>query len=182
MRIAGRGGAGACHAAVFALLAVLIYLLVSGGEPDGGGSTVGGEAGVAINGSAQARVVRVVDGDTVEVSIGGDEEDVRYIGIDTPETVKPGEPVQCYGPQASAANHELVDDRAVRLDFDRELRDVYGRLLAYVYVGDRLINEELLAGGYARTLEIKPNTAMAGRFAAVEERAGEAGKGLWGAC
>ncbi len=110
-------------------------------------------------------------------------EDVRYIGIDTPETVKPGEPVQCYGPQASEANHELVDGRTVRLDFDRELRDVYGRLLAYVYVGDRFINEELLAGGYARTLEIEPNTSMAEELADRRTSArARTEKGLWGAC
>ena len=83
-----------------------------GGEPEPAGHAV------------TARVVRVIDGDTIEVSIGGADEDVRYIGIDTPETVKPGTPVQCYGPQASAANHILVDGRTVRLVFDRERRDV----------------------------------------------------------
>ena len=65
----------------------------------------------------------------------------------------------------------------MRLEFDAELRDVYGRLLAYVFVGDRFVNEELVAGGYARTLEIEPNTARAGELAAVEERAGEEGAG-----
>ena len=178
--IPGRGGS----AGALALLAILIYLLVpagtSGDSPSGDDRP--NPAGVAASGSVQARVLRVVDGDTIEVSIGGDTEDVRYIGVDTPETVKPGEPVQCYGPEASEANHELVDGRTVRLDFDRELRDVYGRLLAYVYVGDRFVNEELLAGGYARTLEIEPNTSMADELADVEERAGEAGTGLWGAC
>ena len=67
-----------------------------------------------------ARVVRVIDGDTIEVSIFGRDEDVRYIGVDTPETVKPDTPVQCYGPRASAENHRLVDGRTVRLVFDRE--------------------------------------------------------------
>ena len=180
MSIPGRGGG----AGAVALLAVLLYLLVSGGGGEGSppGAPGGGGTGLHANGSVEARVVRVVDGDTVEVSIDGNEEDVRYIGIDTPETVKPGEPVQCYGPQASEANHELVDGRTVRLDFDRELRDVYGRLLAYVYVGDGFINEQLLAGGYARTLEIEPNTSMADELAAVERRAGEDGEGLWSAC
>ena len=100
----------------------------------GGGSGEGGEAGSTPAGHAvSAQVVRVIDGDTIEVSIGGQDEDVRYIGVDTPETVKPDTPVQCYGPQASAENHRLVDGRTVRLVFDRERRDVYGRLLAYVY-------------------------------------------------
>ena len=61
----------------------------------------------------------MIDGDTIEVSIAGQDEDVRYIGIDTPESVKPDTPVQCYGPQASAENHRLVDGRTVRLVFDR---------------------------------------------------------------
>ena len=67
--------------------------------------------------------------------------------------------------------------------FDRELRDVYGRLLAYVYARrDRFVNAELIRGGYARTLEIPPNTAEADRLATLEQEAGEAGIGLWGAC
>jgi len=164
----------------FALLAVLVYLLLAGGGDDRGG---GDEAvGVEPRGEVTAPVERVVDGDTIEVSIDGAEDDVRYIGIDTPETVKEGVPVQCFGPQASAANHDLVDGREVRLVFDRELRDDYGRLLAYVWVGGTFVNEELLSGGYARTLEIPPNTAHASRFEAVERRASAAGQGLWGAC
>jgi len=132
--------------------------------------------------SDTARVVRVVDGDTIEVALGGATDDVRYIGVDTPETVKPGEPVQCYGPEASAFNHRLVEGETVRLVFDHELRDVYGRLLAYVYVGDRFVNAALVRGGYARTLEIPPNTTRADRLAVLEQRAGRDGIGLWGAC
>lgn len=131
---------------------------------------------------AWAYVVRAVDGDTIEVRLDGHLEDVRYIGVDTPETVKPGEPVQCYGPEASEFNHELVDGETVRLVFDRELRDVYDRLLAYVYVGDRFVNAALVREGYARTLEIPPNTSRADQLATLEQRAGEHGLGLWGAC
>lgn len=163
-----------------ALLALLLYLLLAGGRDGerGGGST----PGIAPRSEVTAPVERVVDGDTIEVSIEGGEEDVRYIGVDTPETVKPGEPVQCFGPQASEANHDLVEGRTVRLSFDRELRDDYGRLLAYVRVGDTFVNERLLEGGYARTLAIPPNTAYASRFDAVERRASAAGEGLWGSC
>jgi micrococcal nuclease len=161
-----------------ALIVLLTYLLLAGGRDEHGGDAPGVEPGDEVS----APVERVVDGDTIEVSIGGEFEDVRYIGIDTPETVKPGEPVQCFGPQASDANHELVDGRTVRLVFDRELRDAYGRLLAYVYVGDTFVNEKLLAGGYARTLRFPPNTANASRFSAVERRASAADEGLWGAC
>jgi micrococcal nuclease len=141
--------------------------------------------GQAVN----ARVVRVIDGDTIEVSIDGTEEDVRYIGVDTPETVKPEAPVQCFGPQASAQNHRLVEGRTVRLVFDRERRDAYGRLLAYVYTrarGDagksRFVNAALVRDGYARTLTIAPNTAHASQLRRLEARAGRAGRGLWGAC
>lgn len=133
-------------------------------------------------GSAGAYVTRVVDGDTIEVRLGGEREDVRYIGVDTPETVEPGEPVRCYGPAASRFNHRLVEGRRVRLVFDRERRDDYGRLLAYVYLGDRLVNAELLRGGLARTLEIPPNDRFADRFRRLEMGAARAGRGLWGAC
>jgi micrococcal nuclease len=153
----------------------------------GCGSQDGDDA--ALGRSASARVVRVIDGDTIEVSIDGTDEDLRYIGVDTPETVKPGAPVQCYGPQASAENHRLVEGRTVRLVFDRERRDVYGRLLAYVYTrprGDsersRFVNAALVRDGYARTLTIAPNTAHASALRRLQARAGRAGRGLWGAC
>ncbi len=165
------------------LLAILLYLLLAGGSDEGGGprEATGGN-GIAARGSITARVVRVVDGDTIEVSIDGRGDDVRYIGVDTPETVKPGEPVECFGPEASEFNHELVEGRVVMLEFDRELRDVYDRLLAYVFVGDTFVNEELIRGGFARTLEIEPNTSRAGQLAEVEQQAGDDGRGLWGTC
>lgn len=169
-----RGGS----AGALALLALLIYLLAADGGDDDGSDAGEGTAREPLS----ARVVRVVDGDTIEVAIDGDTDDVRYIGVDTPETVKPGEPVQCFGPEASAFNHRLVEGETVRLEFDRELRDAYGRLLAYVYAGDTFVNAELVREGYARTLEIPPNTAEAERLAALEQRAGDAGIGLWGRC
>jgi micrococcal nuclease len=132
--------------------------------------------------SAAAYVTRAVDGDTIEVRLGDAEEDVRYIGVDTPETVKPDTPVECFGPQASAFNHRLVEGRRVRLVFDEERRDVYGRLLAYVYLGNRLISAELLRRGLARTLTIPPDDRFAGRFKRLEIAAARAGRGLWGAC
>ena len=132
--------------------------------------------------SAWAYVTRVVDGDTVEVRLDGTEEDVRYIGVDTPETVKPDNPVECFGPQASSFNHRLVERRRVRLVFGVERRDVYGRLLAYVYLGDRFVNAELVRRGLARTLTIPPNDRFAGRFKRLEIAAARAGLGLWGAC
>jgi len=132
--------------------------------------------------SVRAKVVRVVDGDTIVASVDGEDEYVRYIGVDTPETVKPDTPVQCFGPNASDENHRLVDGRTVRLVFDQEARDVYGRLLAYVYAGRRFVNAELVRGGYARTLEIAPNTSRAPELQRLASRAARAGRGLWGAC
>lgn len=139
--------------------------------------------------SVQARVVRVVDGDTIVASVEGDDQYVRYIGVDTPETVKPGTPVQCFGERASAENHRLVEGRTVRLVFDRERRDDYGRLLAYVYTragggsgGSRFVNATLVRGGYARTLTIAPNTAHTALLARLQRRAGGVGRGLWSAC
>ncbi|HET9593231.1 MAG TPA: thermonuclease family protein [Solirubrobacterales bacterium] len=132
--------------------------------------------------SAVAYVLRAVDGDTIEVRLGGDREDVRYIGIDTPETVKPDTPVQCFGPRAHRFNARLVTQRRVRLVFGVERRDVYGRLLAYVYLGDRFVNAELARRGLARTLTIPPNDRLAGRFKRLQTAAARAGRGLWGAC
>jgi micrococcal nuclease len=132
--------------------------------------------------TAEAQVTRVIDGDTIEVRISGGEDEVRYIGIDTPETVKPGTPIQCFGPQASAVNHRLVEGRRGRLVFDRERRDVYGRLLAYVYVDGRFVNAYLVRRGYARTLTIPPNVAHAALFDRLAGNAGREGRGLWGAC
>jgi micrococcal nuclease len=133
------------------------------------------------------RVVRAVDGDTLEVAIdGGPTETVRLIGVDTPETVKPDTPVQCFGPQASAFEHEHVEGRRVRLLTGVEPRDYYGRLLAYVWIGTRpdarFLEAELLRRGLARVLTFHPNDRFAHRFELIAQKASKAGKGLWNAC
>jgi micrococcal nuclease len=107
---------------------------------------------------------------------------VRLIGVDTPETVKPDTPVQCFGPRASAFAHRLLDGRTVRLEPGVEQRDVYGRLLAYVSLRGRSVNSMLLRRGLARTLTIPPNDRFAPRFRRIELEAARAGRGLWGAC
>jgi micrococcal nuclease len=132
--------------------------------------------------TVRAHVIRAVDGDTALVRLRGETEYVRYIGVDTPETVKPGTPVQCYGPRAHDYDQRVVGGRTVRLVFDREREDVYGRLLAYVYAGRRFVNAALVRDGYARTLTIPPNTAHAGLFARLAQRAARRGRGLWGRC
>jgi micrococcal nuclease len=138
--------------------------------------------GAAPPARATARVIRAVDGDTIEVRLGGRGEDVRYIGVDTPETVKPDTPVQCFGPRASSFNHRLVEGRSVRLAFGVERRDVYGRLLAYAYIGHRFLNAELVRRGLARTLTIPPNDRFSERFERLQLAAARTGRGLWGAC
>jgi micrococcal nuclease len=135
---------------------------------------------------AAGTVVRVVDGDTVIVrGPGGRTEDVRLIGIDTPETVDPRRPVGCYGPEASAYAKHLLTGRRVVLRYDRELRDRYGRFLAYLWLpgpGGAFVNARLVELGYARAYPFPPNTAHEALFAALERRAAIAGRGLWGAC
>jgi micrococcal nuclease len=154
-----------------ALLVFVVILLLQLGERDEEEPT-----------EVTATVTRVVDGDTVEAEIDGREEDVRYIGIDTPESVKPDAPVECYGPEAADFNRKLVEGEQVRLEFDQEQRDVYDRLLAYVYVDDTFVNAELLRRGFATTLTIPPNDRFAERFSELEQEAGAEGRGLWGAC
>ncbi len=131
-------------------------------------------------------VVRAIDGDTILVQgAGGRVEDIRLLGIDTPETVDPRKPVQCYGPEASTFTKHLVTGRTVTLRYDRELHDRYGRFLAYVWLtGKRplFVNAELVRRGFARTYPFPPNTAHADLFAALERSAAVAGRGLWHAC
>ncbi len=117
--------------------------------------------------SRTARVLRVVDGDTIVVrGASGAPERVRYIGMDTPESVKPGVPVQCYAERASVLNRRLVAGRTVRLVSDAEATDRYGRTLAYVYrqPDGLFVNAELVRRGYARTLEIPPDVRFCRAF------------------
>lgn len=129
-----------------------------------------------------AEVLRIVDGDTAVVAIDGRQERLRYIGIDTPESVQSGKPVECFGREASRRNAELVSGRMVRLEIGLEPRDRYGRLLAYVWIGDRLVNEEMLRDGYATSLTIPPNDRYAARFNRLQAQAERARKGLWRYC
>jgi micrococcal nuclease len=136
------------------------------------------------SGRLEGRVTKIVDGDTIHVQVGGRREKVRYIGVDTPETHKPGTPVQCYGRSASAFNARLVAERRVELRTDAETRDRYGRLLAYVYrrPDGMFVNAELVRRGFATILTIPPNVAHAQEFLRLQRAARQAGRGLWGAC
>jgi micrococcal nuclease len=132
---------------------------------------------LAIAGENVFKVKRVIDGDTIELENG---EKVRYIGIDTPETVHPSKPIQYYGKEASEANRSLVEGKEVRLEFDVQQRDKYGRLLAYVYVGDIFVNAWLVENGYAQILTIPPNVKYQDKFLELQRKAREEGRGLWG--
>jgi micrococcal nuclease len=127
-------------------------------------------------------VARVVDGDTVIVRERTGDVRVRLIGVDAPESVKPGTPVQCFAIAASTYTKTALTDTLVRLEYDVERYDRYGRTLAYVWVGRTLFNEELVADGYAVVATFPPDVRYVGRFLAAERDAREHGRGLWSAC
>lgn len=132
--------------------------------------------------SETATVTRVVDGDTLVVSIAGQEERVRLIGVDTPETVHPQKPVEYFGKEASAFTRQLVEGKTVRLEEDADTtdRDRYDRLLRYAYLPDgRLLNAEIIGQGYGHAYTRFPFTKME-EFRRLQREAREAGRGLWG--
>jgi micrococcal nuclease len=162
------------RAIVLALVSVAALAVAF--APSGGGGS--GE------GPLVARVLHVVDGDTIRVRLDGRSERVRYIGIDTPESKRPDTPVECFARPAAAENARLVARERVRLVFDVERRDRFGRLLAYVYRArdGAFVNAALVRSGFARTLTIPPNVRFAERFAALAADARRAGRGLWSVC
>jgi len=123
------------------------------------------------------QVMYVIDGDTIVVEGG---QQVRYIGIDTPEITR-GD-IQCYGEEATERNKELVAGKRVLLVPDITDRDKYDRLLRYVYVDETFVNRSLIESGHARTLYIEPDTRYYAFFADAQERAKTTGLGLWSAC
>lgn len=131
----------------------------------------------------QYRVVQVLDGDTIVVRrAGGRDQTIRLLGVDTPETHHPTEPVQCYGPEAAAHTASRLFGQLVRLEDDVERHDIYGRRLAYVYLHGENFERELLRNGYARLLVIEPNHAHARDMLDDELNARARGVGLWGVC
>ncbi len=128
-------------------------------------------------GSDQYIVTRVIDGDTIELRNG---EKVRYIGIDTPERHHPRKDVEYFAQEAYKANRQMVENKKVKLEFDVQQKDRYGRLLAYVYTEDGImINEWLVANGYARVATFPPNVRYVDRFLRLEQEAREQNIGLW---
>lgn len=123
------------------------------------------------------RVTEVIDGDTIEIE-GGVR--IRYIGIDTPETVHPEKLVEYFGKEATEKNRELVEGKRVYLEKDVQDKDKYGRLLRYVWVGDTMVNAELVRLGYAYSYTHPPNVKYQKLFLQLEKEAREARRGLWG--
>ncbi|MGM0873362.1 MAG: thermonuclease family protein [Bacillota bacterium] len=128
-----------------------------------------------------AEVTRVVDGDTVNVRLeDGKEETVRLLLVDTPETVHPTKPVQPFGPEASSFAKDLLNGKKVQLELDIGERDKYGRLLAYLYVDDRMVNKLLLEKGLARVAYVfEPNTKYVDDFYTIQKQAQQQGVGIW---
>jgi micrococcal nuclease len=131
---------------------------------------------------APVTVVRVVDGDTVEVRGPAGLERIRLLGVNTPETHHPDRPVECFGPEAEAFTRRALTGRRVRLEDDVEGHDRYGRRLAYVLLDGRRFNDRLLRRGYARLLIVPPNGSHRREMLAAEMEARRAGRGLWARC
>jgi micrococcal nuclease len=131
-----------------------------------------------------ATIVSVVDGDTIVLSVQNQTETVRLLGIETPETVHPTRPIECFGPEASAFTKATLEKGSVvKLVRDVEPRDRYQRLLVYLFLTDgTLFNQLLIDRGLARTLSIEPNTAFASQFASHESSARNRRVGLWLYC
>jgi endonuclease YncB( thermonuclease family) len=125
-------------------------------------------------------VTRAIDGDTLELATG---ETVRLIGVNTPETVAPGQPVECYGHEASAFTKARAEGQLVTLEKDVSETDRFGRLLRYVWLPDgTMLNEVLVAEGYAQVSTFPPDVTYQERFLAAQQQAAAAGAGLWSGC
>ncbi len=155
-----------------------LLLLAIAACSDGGSDAAPRPPGTAV-------VVHPVDGDTIVVEVDGVEEPVRLIGIDTPESVAPDRPIECFGPEAKARTAELLPaGTVVRLERDVEARDRYDRLLAYVTrVSDGVhVNRLLVEEGFAEARAFPPNVARQDELERAEASARQGGRGLWPAC
>jgi micrococcal nuclease len=167
------------------LVLVLLVVAVLGDRIASGSSGSSGSSAGPSGGRLSGRVVRAVDGDTLKVAVGGRLESVRLIGIDTPESKRPGTPVQCGALAASRAMHRLADGRRVTLVFDptQDRRDRYGRLLAYVMAGGGDVGLAQVRAGWAMVYvyEHHPFVRVA-RYRAAASAARRADRGVDGRC
>ena len=157
------------------LSTLLTFLLTILGGPDNSSNR---ESAIS---TTTAEVIDVIDGDTISVLLAGQVESVRYIGIDTPEPYRDQKPA-CFSSEASERNRSLVAGKKVSLVADEEDRDRFDRLLRYVYVDGKFVNDLLVREGYATTLSIPPNTKYWEQFAQAEDNAEENSLGLWLEC
>jgi micrococcal nuclease len=127
----------------------------------------------------EGSVIRVVDGDTIHVKLGDRVEKVRYIGVNTPELRHPSRGEEPGGRVAAEVNRRLVGGQRVRLERDVQSRDRHGRLLAYVWIGELMVNAELVRLGYAQVMTVPPNVRHQDLFVKLQREAREAGRGLW---
>jgi micrococcal nuclease len=149
-------------------------------QPDGLHNTAPATATPRPAPEGMVRVVNVVDGDTIEIEGG---QRVRFIGVNTPETVHPTKAVECFGKEASDFNKALLKDGYVRLERDISDTDKYGRLLRYIYLADgTFVNLELVSRGYAYADTYPPDVAHAKEFVAAQAAARTGRIGLWGSC
>lgn len=190
-----RGGVTGLRRTAFplpALAALLLLLAACADEPattwtasPAGSRSPSPAATVATStlppGLTSATVTRVIDGDTIEVEIDGREYTLRYIGINTPETVDPRRPVECFGHEASTFNKQLVLGKTVGLEKDVSETDAFGRLLRYVWLDDEMVNATLIREGYAQASAYPPDVKYQGLFSSLQVEAAAAGRGLWGA-
>jgi micrococcal nuclease len=139
-----------------------------------------------LNGIQKAKVVKISDGDTIVLDNG---QKVRYLYIDTPETVKEGVPIQCFGPEAKEMNTKLVLGKEVWLWSDKESKDQYDRELRLVFLAgenpddpSKSVNALLVKGGFARARIFKPNTTFENDFKEYEKNAKTKKLGVWGVC
>jgi micrococcal nuclease len=162
------------------------------------GGNVSAEAGkapqkttIGANGVYEAKVISITDGDTIKAQIGDTVYNVRFIGVDTPETKHPDKPVEHYGKEASEYTEEALKNRYVWLETDVQAYDRYNHLLAYVWldkpdntenegnIKKNMFNAQLALDGYAKAMTVPPNTKYADLFYRYEHEARENGKGLW---
>ena len=176
------------QAIIIIIIGVIAYLF--GGESvfNLSGNNGGNEAGN--QDFVPAVIVRAVDGDTAVVKVDGQEKRVRFLGVDTPETVHPNKPVQFYGKEASNFTKESLNGRRVWLEYDSNPQDRYGRHLAYIWLKnpatvnestmrESMFNAKLLLGGYAKVMIIKPNKRYEAEFKKFQEEAKRARLGVW---
>ncbi|MBQ4431583.1 MAG: thermonuclease family protein, partial [Synergistaceae bacterium] len=178
---------GSKKAILVIIAAIAVYFFGGQGIPDLGQNTPVEQDD---SGFVMGTVTRVVDGDTAEITVDGAKRRVRFLGVDTPETVHPNKPVQFFGPEASAFTKESLTGKRVWLEYDKNPQDRYSRHLAYIWTAKPksintetirrdMFNAKMLLGGYAKVMIIKPNNRYAQQFKEFEAEARNLRRGLW---